>query len=491
LHAVSGLPEAELSDALQSLVAAELLVARMGTSGVEHAFKHPLTQEVAYRSQLSDRRRQVHGQVARSLEQLYPERRDELAALVAKHWEAAGELLPAATWNARAARWIGVNDMSQAVAHWRKVGQLTEGVLDAPESEALARLAHVRQLDYGWRLGMPEAEAAEHYENAKRILQRTGDRASIVGLTGLYAALRGLAGHVREYEELCEEVNRQTREIGHPGLRMGTLVASTWARFARGRLRDALELNDEALALGAADPSLGSRESMFVSPYAWSLFARGWILCSMGQFEEAAAALDKAMSVSLELEDLEDQGWTHMVYVALSRYTGDVDAAIVHGTQGYEIAERIGSAFSRVWQTYFYGCAQLMAGETSDAIALITQANDLARQARTGLEMESVRIATLAEALLQAGDPAGALKTAQQSVSVALERANDAILAQCYRVLAEATLGSEVPDKLSAARDALQKATAAAEDTGARAELPLIARVRERAGSLAAGASGI
>ena len=50
-------------------------------AGVEYAFRHPLTQEVAYRSQLSDRRRHVHREVALAIEQLYPERLDELAAL--------------------------------------------------------------------------------------------------------------------------------------------------------------------------------------------------------------------------------------------------------------------------------------------------------------------------------------------------------------------------------------------------------------------------
>lgn len=485
LEAIAGQDEAELTDALRSLVAAELLTERIGASGFEYAFKHPLTQEVTYRSQLSDRRRQIHSQVALAIEQLHPDRAGELAALIAQHWEAAGETVSAATWHARAARWIGVNDMAQAVAHWRKVGELTEPLLDVPDSASLSRLSHVRQMDYGWRLGMPEDEATEHYQKARDILERAGDGASLAGLTAIYATLRGMAGHVKECDELSDEAERQTREISDPGLRLGSLLAIIYARFARGRLSDALELNDEALALGAGNPTLGSRQSMFVSPYAWCLFMRGWILCVLGRFEEAGAALDEAMRVATELGDLEDQGWTHMIYVLLARYTGDTDTALTHGPKGYEIAERIGSAFSRVWQTYFYGCAQLMAGETRDAIALIERANELSRQARTGLELESLRLATLAEALLQAEEPARALETARRAVGLALERSNDAALPHCYRVLAEAILESDQEGGIAAAQDALEKAGAAVAATDARAELPFIEQARERAHSLA------
>ena len=54
-----------------------------------YAFKHPLTQEVAYHSQLGERRAAVHAAVARAVEALDPERLDERAALLAQHWESA------------------------------------------------------------------------------------------------------------------------------------------------------------------------------------------------------------------------------------------------------------------------------------------------------------------------------------------------------------------------------------------------------------------
>src|SRR5262249_61826005 len=63
-----------------------------------YAFRHRLTVEVAYRSQLADRRESIHAGVARAILTLDPERADEQAALLAQHWEGAGDLLEAARW---------------------------------------------------------------------------------------------------------------------------------------------------------------------------------------------------------------------------------------------------------------------------------------------------------------------------------------------------------------------------------------------------------
>ena len=119
-----------------------------------------------------------------------------------------------------------------------------------------------------------------------------------------------------------------------------------------------------------------------------------------------------------------------------------------------------------------------MAGEPIEAVIALERSIELGREARTALEQESLRVAVLSEALLSAGDGARALEAAEESVALARERGNEAILAVCYRVLAEALLAGEGSGKVAAAEDALEKATAAAEATGSRSELPFIARAR-------------
>jgi class 3 adenylate cyclase/tetratricopeptide (TPR) repeat protein len=471
------LPDGELEPALRALIAAEFLYEQELYPDAVYAFKHPLTQEVAYHSQLGERRAAVHRRVAEALEELYSDKLDERAALLAQHWEAAGEPLAAARWSARAATWAALNDISEAVRHWRKVSELVQPLPDSAESSALALGARVWRLQYGWRLGISEQEATAHYEAGRELAQRSGDRVSLLMITAMYATVRGVAGHVEEYGELAEEVNRLSVEIGDPALRIVSLAVPLYSQFVRGRLGAALALADEGIALGAKDPALGGGITL-TCPYAWCLMMRGLILCVMGYLEESASELDRAMRVAQEQGNLETQGWTHGAYVWLARFTGEPETVLSHATQGYEIAERIGDAFSRVHALYFLGYARFMVGEPDEAVAAIESSIELGREARTGLESEALRISGLAEALLSTGDHQRALDAAHESVTLARERGNESTLGICHRVLAEALLAGDWPDKVAAAKDALEQATAAAEATGARGELPFIERAR-------------
>ena len=131
LKRVAELSEAELPESLGKLAAAEFIYEEALYPQAEYAFKHPLTQEVAYRSQLGERRSRTHAAVARAIAELYPEQLDERAALLAHHWEQAGETARAAEWHRRAALWAGRTNLAEAARHWQKVRAL---VAELPES---------------------------------------------------------------------------------------------------------------------------------------------------------------------------------------------------------------------------------------------------------------------------------------------------------------------------------------------------------------------
>src|SRR5512135_2453460 len=67
------------------------LVRRLPEEELAYLFKHALTQESAYESILLKRRREIHRRIAGAYEQLYPERLDEFAALLAQHFAEAGD----------------------------------------------------------------------------------------------------------------------------------------------------------------------------------------------------------------------------------------------------------------------------------------------------------------------------------------------------------------------------------------------------------------
>ncbi|HXX49641.1 MAG TPA: hypothetical protein VEN47_15540, partial [Myxococcota bacterium] len=95
LRSVLGDDPLDLDEALRGLERAEL-VARDGKS--ELAFKHPLTQEVAYQSQLQEQRQARHQAVARAILTLHATRLGEHAPALAHHFAAGGLVHEARRW---------------------------------------------------------------------------------------------------------------------------------------------------------------------------------------------------------------------------------------------------------------------------------------------------------------------------------------------------------------------------------------------------------
>src|SRR5688500_18237766 len=71
---------------------------------LEYLFRHALVQDTAYGSLLKQERRALHLLVGAALEDLYPDRRGDLAAVLAMHFEQAGETDRAIRYLAEAAR---------------------------------------------------------------------------------------------------------------------------------------------------------------------------------------------------------------------------------------------------------------------------------------------------------------------------------------------------------------------------------------------------
>jgi len=77
----------ELRSHLTNLVGIEVLYEKALYPELEYIFKHALTQEVAYESLLKQRRREIHGRIAQTIEELYADKLEQHYELLAHHWE--------------------------------------------------------------------------------------------------------------------------------------------------------------------------------------------------------------------------------------------------------------------------------------------------------------------------------------------------------------------------------------------------------------------
>ena len=123
LAAVSSSSEKRLNDALDQLVAAELVFRRGAPPDATYTFKHALVQEAAYNSLLKSRRQHLHARIAQALEEKFPEVAANRPEVLARHLTDAGLTEKAVGYWHRAAQ-----QAAERFAHKEAIAHLTRGL---------------------------------------------------------------------------------------------------------------------------------------------------------------------------------------------------------------------------------------------------------------------------------------------------------------------------------------------------------------------------
>jgi adenylate cyclase len=386
------------------------------------AFRHPLTREVAYGTQLADGRAATHAAAARATIELEPERLDELAALIADHMEAGGEALEAARWSARAAHWAGHSRPQDAQRLWRNVTELVSGLDESDETVALGVLSRMMQLDYAWRLGMKRDEAETLAREATQIATRVGDLRSLALLKLLTSARPGVAYRSSDWISAAEESVQLADEAGDLDLRVAIRGAGCYARMCAGDLDLVEEVAEEILELGAGDPNVGAG-IVIGCPPAWALMARSVALKERDRLEEAEKVADESLRLAAEFGDPETESWSRGNKSTLLAERGELRAAMALARRNCELTDQLGDVFSRTLALTSLGYVQIAAGDFAAAVETVELSDRTYREAmNAGGEGEAWRGTLLARALLGAGRPDEALEQAEAAVDTSRER---------------------------------------------------------------------
>jgi adenylate cyclase len=476
LGLTAGLSEEQLDPALCELVdggylyEAELYPERV------LAFRHPLTREVAYGSQLGERRRATHGAAARAMVALEPERMDELAALVAHHMEEGGEPLEAARWSARAAYWAGSSQPAESQRLWRKTMELVEGLEESEETAALAVASRLQQLQYAWRLGMDSEEEVRLVTEAEQIATRKGDLHSLAMLRMATAARPGMRHEAATWLEAVEEINRLAEESGDPHLRVAMRSAGAYAFLCVGDFERFERELDQVLELAGGDRGIGAG-IVIGSPIAWATMGKGLAERELGRLDEAEALFEEGLRIAREDGDPETMSWTRSNLSLMLAMRGDVEGAIGMARRNCEETERLGDVFSRTLALSNLGAVQLAAEDYAEALASLEQAEHLYREAMgNGGEMEAWRAAIRATALAGVGRTDEAIALATEASEIARERGMLWSLPLAILAVARARAAAGQ----GGVEEALDEAAAIAEKTGATTTLSAIEEEREQ-----------
>lgn len=439
------------------------------------AFRHPLTREVAYSTQLAEQRAATHAATARALIELNPDRHDELAALIASHMEAGGDPSEAARWSARAAYWAGSSRPQDALHLWRRAMELTEELEETEETMAMAVMSRLQQLDFAWRLGMDDEEEARLTSEAEEIAKRTGDLHSLAMLRVARDVRPGMPHVAATWLKAVAETIEIADRSGDLHLRVAIRAASSYAHLCTGDFAGFDRSVSEILDLAGEDRRVGAG-IIIGSPIAWAHMAKGLVLRERGQLEEADRRFNLALQIAIEDGDPEIASWTRSNQALMLAMSGDLDAAIALARRNCELTERLGDVFSRSLALSNLGGTQIAAGEYAGALDSLEEAERVYRAAVSdGDEMETWRAGLRSEALTGVGRAEEGLALAEWATEVARERGMLWSLPLTLQAvaIARAATGRDGIDT------ALDEAAEVTEQTGAMLSLQAVEMTRE------------
>jgi adenylate cyclase len=442
LQRVAGLPGDDLAAALRTLVAAEFVYEEALYPYAEYAFKHPLTQEVAYRSQLGERRARVHAEVARAIEAVDAGRLDERAALLAYHCESAGQALAAAQWHQRAAMWAMRTDHGEARRHWERVRALVTRAPESPEAAGLGAAACAALLYYGSRFGMPESEAAALFTEGKTHGAGAPDRRLLPLAFVNYGRFRLIClGDPQAGADLSREAARLAEEAAAPGLVLAAKTMLVMALAGLGRPAEALEISESIL--GETPVERGPVAAAFgFDPYPFALANRAFLRVWVRRSPVGEGDIERALALALEQPSAELVGLIHWMGAALAHLRGDPAAAMGHARQALAIVGRIHLPSLEAVAFGALGAAHLIAEEWNEAVTAFERALAVVREHRVNVAFEAMYLSGLADAHLGRGEPELARTLAEEAIATAGRRGSRFWEVVGYRNLARAHLGA-------------------------------------------------
>lgn len=365
--------------ALDTLEARGLIRLASVQPELEYLFRHALLQDTAYESLLKQERKALHAVVGEALEHLYPDRVGEMAAVLARHFEQAGETDKAIDYLTAAAKFaIDRNAITEAYDLYSRASALLPPY--DPADPAPVRRRRI-EIEFG------RAQAGFTFlggEESLELLEPLVPQAQLLGDLKLEADIhltialgRQLHGGQPLTDPLLarslERVDQIGRELNDPLIAaLSRSIVGLYEIFS-GRMRDGVATLEDV------QPLLAQKRDFVGSSFALVALAIGY--SRLGEFAKA----EQAVRLSRELAEQGDVVVRVDALIGesvLHSTRGDLEAAVPLAMQCAQLSEEAGASACVVASNFVLGDAYMRQGkfeaakiafDRSDEIAQVTE----------------------------------------------------------------------------------------------------------------------
>jgi adenylate cyclase len=463
-----------IEPSVEDLVAAELVDQVRFTPHAEYAFHHPLIRTVAYQTQLKSDRAELHRRLATAIAQRHPDSLDENAALIAEHFEAAGDLRAAFGWHMRAGAWAQSRDIRAARNSWERARTVADRLPTDDPGRASMRIAPRTLLCLN-TVRVAGTIADTGFDELRDLCSAAGDTVSLaIGMAGLMTTLV-FHNRYREAARLASDCTRLLESIADPALTL--MLFASQSMCQAGQAAEGLRLAQRVIDLAEGDPTKGSLGPIG-SPLAMAILMRGscrYCLGVPGWREDLNQAIAMARSIdpmSLIAPVLYKYRFAAHAGALLPDAAADQDTA-----EAMAMAEHSGDDFqvdaarvSRGLVLINQGGSQRAAGfallaQYREAHLLHGYAKNVVRTVDTEIAKEKART----------GDVDGAIQLARAVVDYTFDAGDMLSLGEATRVLVESLLQRGTSADLKEAQAAIDRLAAEPTDPGfVLFEVPLL-----------------
>jgi len=321
----------ELESHLLNLQGFEFIYQKRFLPELEYMFKHALTQEVAYNSLLFKKRKKLHEKIGQAIEEIYPERIEELYEMLAFHYS-KGENQEKAYKYLK----LSASKMNQKYSLWESFRYYKEAieVLNSMPETGDKKLEPIRiRLPMATamiQLVFPE-DSLDILEEGERLSTELDDEDSLtqfVSLKGLYYVIKGEnPGLGIDYMEKSFHV---AQRIGKIEILAPIALDLCISYNFVGSYLKTMEVAPRALYL------LEKCRKQFYSfgrphnPYSIICSYHALAMEMMGEFEEGRRQYEKGVQSAKKMNDLHSMSLLELNHGMAHNVRGEGEAAIKH-----------------------------------------------------------------------------------------------------------------------------------------------------------------
>lgn len=333
--------EKGLEDRLSRLQALELVYETSAFPDAEYAFKHAMTQEVAYSSLLLKHRKDLHGRIGRAIEELHPDRADEFCEALAWHYSMAEDA-------EKAAHFLRLSgDKAQRSYSSREAFDRYRGALEAlstlPDTEQnrRARLDVILSwISIMWALNYPEGCSAV-LEAGLKIAEELGDRPAALRLSSVIGNAYMTAGNAPEALRFSRKAFDEAEALGDDttAVELATHLCAFY--YVSGDSDAMADVAGRAIALLGKTGTTPQGSVPGWDLYADVLYYLGMARGFMGDLDEGERLCDAAVDRAAKTMSPMSQTMAHMMSATVAMGRSSPRPLLRHAREGRQLSERL------------------------------------------------------------------------------------------------------------------------------------------------------